>query len=180
MTAGPGRRVRAAWLLPLLVALVIGVPILEVWGIIAIGQRLGGLVTVGLLIATSLAGAWLMRREGSRAWRALVGAFNSGKLPAGELADAALVLVGGVLLMLPGFFTDVIGFFFLLPLTRPLARTLVGFVIARRMARAGVNLDLIRAKVERDTVIEGETVPDQPTPPKPDSDPTVIKGEIEP
>ena len=79
-----------------------------------------------------------MRREGGRAWTALNEAFGTGRMPTGELADAALVLVGGVLLMLPGFVTDVIGFFFLLPFTRPLARKLLAFVVGRRLARMGV------------------------------------------
>ena len=58
-------------------------------------------------------------------------------MPTGELADAALVLVGGLLLMLPGFVTDLIGLFFLLPLTRPLARKAIAFFVARRLNRMG-------------------------------------------
>ena len=78
-----------------------------------------------------------MRHEGRRAWSALNDAFNSGRMPTGELADAALVLVGGVLLMLPGFATDLIGFLFLLPITRPYARRVLAFFVARRISRLG-------------------------------------------
>ncbi len=60
-----------------------------------------------------------MQREGQRAWSALNTAFASGKMPTGELADAALILVGGLLLMLPGFITDIFGFVFLLPVHPP-------------------------------------------------------------
>ena len=84
----------------------------------------------------------------------------------------ALVLVGGVLLMLPGFVTDLIGFFFLLPFTRPLARRFLAFVAARRMARLGLTGMYAR---HDETVIEGDTVPDAP----PSSGPVVIAGEIE-
>ena len=78
-------------------------------------------------------------------------------MPTGELADAALVLVGGVLLMLPGFVTDLFGLLFLLPFTRPLARRLLAFLVGRRLSRMGVWRRVVRRDV---TVIEGETVPD--------------------
>ena len=99
------------------------------------------LPTVLLLLVESALGAWLVKREGRRAWTALRFALRTGRLPARELADAALVLVGGTLLLTPGFVTDVAGFFLILPVTRPLARRLLGWLAARRagvlMARRG-------------------------------------------
>jgi UPF0716 protein FxsA len=147
-----------------------------------VGQRIGALPTIGLLIAEAFLGAWLMRREGSKTWRALNTAITTGKLPTGEMLDAVLVMVGGVMLMLPGFFTDIFGLIFLLPFTRPIARNLLHLFIARRAARSGLDLGVMRAKVERDTVIRGETVPDDAPrkDPEPPSDQIVIKGEIEP
>ena len=97
------------------VCLLVAVPIFEVWLLIQVGHQLGLWPTVLILVLEAVLAAWLMRREGSRAWKALTDAFATGKVPSGELADAALILVGGVLLMLPGFVTDVIGFLFLLP-----------------------------------------------------------------
>ena len=79
-----------------------------------------------------------MRHEGSRAWKALNDAYTTGKVPTGQLADAALILVGGVLLMLPGFVTDVFGFLFLLPWTRPFARKMIAFFVARRISKRAV------------------------------------------
>lgn len=114
-------------------ALFIGLPILEIWVILQVGHRIGALPTVLLLIAESALGAWVVRREGSRAWHALTGALASGSLPGRELADAALVLVGGVLLLTPGFVTDIFGFFFVLPFTRPLARRLMASVVSQRL-----------------------------------------------
>ena len=108
-------------------------------------------------------GAWLTQREGRRAWQALVDAFGGGKLPTGRLADAALVLVGGILLMLPGFLTDVLGLLMLLPVTRPLVRRLLAFILARNAARAPSD----------PLVIRGETVDSPP------SGPVVIRGEVE-
>jgi UPF0716 family protein affecting phage T7 exclusion len=78
-------------------------------------------------------GAWIVRREGRRAWRALTTTFQQGGLPERELADAALVLVGGVLLLTPGFVTDVFGFLFVLPFTRPLVRRSLTAFVGRRV-----------------------------------------------
>jgi len=133
-------RRRGGWL-PLLVLLVliIGVPALEVWLILKVGHQIGVLPTLAVLFVEAVIGGLLMRHEGRRAWSALNDAFNSGRMPTGELADAALVLVGGVLLMLPGFATDLIGFLFLLPITRPYARRILAFFVARRISRLGWN-----------------------------------------
>ena len=178
----PLPRARRPWLGPLLLVTFITVPIVEVWTLVAVGQRIGVAWTIVVLVVEFLLGVWLIRHEGSKARTALNNAFASGKLPAGELLDAMLIMVGGVLVMLPGFFLDIFGLIFLLPFTRPLARGLLGLFIARRAARSGINLDVMRARVERDTVIKGETVPDAPSDterPTPD-DQIVIKGEIEP
>src|SRR5690349_5206972 len=109
----------------LLVVLFLLVPIIEIYVIVQVGQEIGALPTVALLIVESLIGAWLVRREGRRAWNALRAAVTTGQLPSRELADAGLVLIGGTLLLTPGFVTDVVGFFFVLPLTRPVARRLL-------------------------------------------------------
>ncbi len=179
-------RGRRPWLAPLVLLFFVLVPVIEVWLLVSVGQRIGALPTLGILIVQAILGGWLMRREGAKAWRALNESINSGRLPGGELLDPVLIVVGGVLVMLPGFFTDIFGLIFLLPFTRPLARGLLQLFIARRAARSGIDLQVMRVKMEGDTVIRGETVPDQPAPdhtanpPRPASDPTVIKGEIEP
>jgi UPF0716 protein FxsA len=114
------------------------VPLLEVFVIVSVGQVIGGWQTVGLLFAMSILGTYVVRREGASAWRELQGALGSGRIPGRELADAALVLVGGTLLLTPGFLTDVVGLFLLLPFTRPLARRLLIRVVARRVPVVGV------------------------------------------
>jgi UPF0716 protein FxsA len=170
-------RLRHGWPLVLLAALLVAIPILEVWLLVKVGQQLGLLQTVLILIAEAIIGALLMRHEGSRAWKALNDAFTQGKVPTGELADAALILVGGILLMLPGFLTDIIGFVFLLRWTRPVARKIIAFFVARRISRLGI--PVMRARLDTDNLIQGETV-EQPgaNQRKPDS-PTIIAGEIE-
>jgi UPF0716 protein FxsA len=119
----------------LAVALLV-LPILEIYVIIQVGQLIGAVPTLVLLVLESALGAWLVKNEGRRAWRALSEAFGSGRLPGRELADAALVLVGGTLLLTPGFVTDVFGFFFVLPFTRPLARRWLSWLVSRRVVRA--------------------------------------------
>lgn len=109
------------------------VPVLEIWLLIQVGQVIGGWTTVALLIADSLLGAWIVRREGRRAWKALQEALGAGRMPDKELADGGLILVGGALLLTPGFLTDVFGFLCVLPFTRPLMRRLAGWFFARRV-----------------------------------------------
>lgn len=113
--------------------LLLVVPILEVMALVAVGQVIGGWPTFFLLVAISVLGAWLIRREGARAWGALVGALRSGRMPARELADGVLVLIGGTLLLTPGFLTDIVGFALVVPVTRPVARRLLETVITKRL-----------------------------------------------
>jgi len=107
------------WVLALLFVVV---PVLEIYVLIQVGQVIGAWWTILLLVADGFLGSWLMKREGGRAWGALRQALEGGRMPARELADGALILIGGTLLLTPGFLSDVVGFFFVLPFTRPVAR----------------------------------------------------------
>ena len=128
----------------LAVALLV-VPLLEILAIIQVGRVIGGWPTVALLLLLSTLGAWLVRREGSRTWDALRSALTSGQMPAAQLVDAALVLVGGVLLLAPGFLSDIVGFFFILPMTRPITgRWLQAIVERQLLARAGIVRGTVR------------------------------------
>jgi len=115
------------------------VPLAEIALIIAVGKVIGGWQTVALLLFESALGAYLVKREGRRAWQALRVALSTGTMPGRELADAALVLIGGTLLLTPGFLTDIVGFFFILPLTRPITRAWLQGVVERRLVpRSGI------------------------------------------
>jgi len=178
----PQQRSSGSWILPVLLVAMVALPFLEIYLIVQVGQLIGVWWTLAILVGEALLGAWLMRREGTRAWKALNEAFASGKMPTGELADTALILVGGVLLVMPGFVTDVFGLLFLLPFTRPLARKVLAYAVARRMSRLGVSTSVY---VRRDgSVIEGETVPDLQPPSDSGrsgsaSGPVIIAGEID-
>ncbi|HEU0101678.1 MAG TPA: FxsA family protein [Mycobacteriales bacterium] len=106
----------------LLVLALIAVPIVELYVILQVGQQIGALATVVLLVAVSLLGAALLRREGARAWRAFREATLRGRVPAREVADGFLVLLAGALLLTPGFATDVVGLLLLLPPVRAVLR----------------------------------------------------------
>ncbi len=131
MSSAPkARRMRLTKLA--LVALLL-LPIIEIVVIVAVGEAIGGWPTFLLIVATSLLGAWLIRREGAKAWRALDQAVRSGRMPTREIADGIVVLVGGGLLLVPGFVTDVVGLVLVLPFVRPVARNLLAAVISRRL-----------------------------------------------
>lgn len=120
-----------------MVVAFIGVPLLEVYVLIQVGQVIGPWWTILLLIVASVLGTWLIRREGGRAWRALTEALQTGRMPARELADGALILIGGTLMLTPGFVTDAVGVLLILPVTRPVARRLLTGVVARRLLPSG-------------------------------------------
>ncbi len=110
-------------------------PLVEIVVAILVGQAIGGWLTFVLLLALSLLGLVLVKREGRRTWAALNTALRSGAMPAREIADAVLVLVGGVLLLTPGFLTAVVGLLFLLPFTRPVTRRWLELAVSRRLLR---------------------------------------------
>jgi UPF0716 protein FxsA len=118
------------WVLALLFVVV---PVLEIYVLIQVGQVIGAWWTILLLILDSLFGTWLIKREGARAWQALQVALESGRMPARELADGALILIGGTLMLTPGFVTDAFGILLILPFTRPVARRLLTQVVTRRL-----------------------------------------------
>src|SRR3954466_6302807 len=112
--------------MPLLLILVfIVVPIAELALLIQVGQLIGVWWTIGLLIADALLGSWLLRTQGRAAWRRFNEALSSGRVPHREGVDGVLVIFGGVLLLTPGFITDIFGLLFLIPPTRVLMRRLL-------------------------------------------------------
>lgn len=125
-------------MLPVLVLAFIVVPLAEIYVIVQVGDAIGVLRTIALLLAVSLSGAWLVRREGTRAWRAVQNALAEGRMPGSEIVDGALVLAGGVLLLTPGFITDAAGAVLVLPPTRAVVRRLARYWLARRVTTVTV------------------------------------------
>lgn len=113
--------------------LFIGVPLLEILVLIQVGQVIGAWWTILFLVLDSVIGAWLIKREGGRAWRALTEALGSGRMPARELADGMLIVAGGALMLTPGFVTDLLGVAMILPFTRPVARRALTRMVTARL-----------------------------------------------
>lgn len=148
-------RRRVPWWL--LVLLFVVLPVVEIYVLIQVGQVIGAWWTVLLLLADGFLGGWLMKREGGRAWRSLREALENHRMPARELADAALILVGGTLLLTPGFVSDVVGFFLVLPLTRPVARRALTGFLTRRLLTTPQGPGT-RQRPGPDAVVRGEVV----------------------
>ena len=115
-------------------------PVVELLVAIKVAQLIGALDTVLLLIISWPVGVWAVRSQGRAVWRRTTAAFSTGRAPGREVLDGALVLIGGLLLILPGFIGDVVGGWLLVPQTRslvrrPLTRLLQARVL-RRAARA--------------------------------------------
>src|SRR5829696_6201476 len=109
----------------LLVLLFIVVPIAELALLIQVGQAIGVWWTVLLLVADAVLGSWLLRSQGRLAWRRFNQALAEARVPHREVVDGVLVIFGGVLLLTPGFITDIMGLLFLFPPTRVVLRRLL-------------------------------------------------------
>jgi UPF0716 protein FxsA len=120
----------------LVVALVV-VPLVEVYVLVQVGQSIGALSTIALLVVMSVIGAFVLRREGARAWRAFRSALSAGRVPTREVLDGGLVLFGGALLLTPGFATDAFGLLCVLPPTRAALRRALTRFVRRRLGVAG-------------------------------------------
>jgi UPF0716 protein FxsA len=114
-----------------LVLLFILVPILELYVIIQVGQEIGALWTIAILVADSILGSLLLRSQGRSAWRRFNAALSAGRPPAREVLDGVLIVFGGALLLTPGFATDIAGLLLLIPPTRAVIRG----VLVRRLAK---------------------------------------------
>jgi UPF0716 protein FxsA len=108
--------------MPVLVALFIVVPIVELFVIIKVGQLIGLWPTLALLLADAVLGSMLLKHQGRSAWRRFNEALAARRFPGKEVADGALIIVGGTLLLTPGFLTDIVGLVLLIPPTRALVR----------------------------------------------------------
>jgi UPF0716 protein FxsA len=119
---------------PLLVLLFIVVPLVELFVIIEVGQWIGALPTIALLLLDSILGAALLRSQGRAAWRRFNLALAEGRIPHREAFDGALIIFGGALLLTPGFITDIVGLLLLLPPTRAAIRRGLASLFRRRIA----------------------------------------------
>ncbi|HEX3733907.1 MAG TPA: FxsA family protein [Solirubrobacterales bacterium] len=121
-----------------LVILFIVVPIAELYVIIQVGEAIGVLPTLALLLLDALLGSLLLRHQGRGAWRRFNAALAERRFPGKEVADGLLIVVGGTLLLAPGFLTDIVGVFLLIPPTRAIARAVLRRVTIGRFTVVGM------------------------------------------
>jgi UPF0716 protein FxsA len=120
-----------------LVLIFIVVPIAELYVIIQVGNAIGLVPTLVLLLADALLGSILLRYQGRAAWIRFNRALAEGRVPHKEVFDGVLVIMGGALLLTPGFLTDIVGLIFLIPPTRALIRAMSARFVRRRLALGG-------------------------------------------
>lgn len=116
------------------------VPLLELYLLIEAGRTIGVGATILLVLLTGVAGAWLARSQGVEILRRIQAETAGGRMPPETLLDGALVLIGGLLLLTPGFFTDLLGFSFLVPFTRRLWRRILSSWLQRQLQRGVITV----------------------------------------
>ncbi|WP_127576304.1 FxsA family protein [Paenibacillus barengoltzii] len=104
-------------------ALIVLIPIVEFWGYMYVGEKLGVGKTIFLTLATSVIGGLMMQFEGRKVLADARAQMSGGQLPGRMVLDGLCVFAGGILLLIPGFITDIIGFTMVFPLTRILYRS---------------------------------------------------------
>ncbi len=109
----------------LLFLVFIVLPLAELYVIIQVGQAIGILPTLALLLVDGIVGASVARSQGRLAWMRFNEVLASGRAPAREVADGAMIMFGGALLLSPGFLTDILGFALLLPPSRAVIRSVI-------------------------------------------------------
>jgi len=145
--------------------LILGLPTLEIYLLIELGSEIGALLTVFLVVFTAVLGAFLMQRQGIGTMLRVRQAMDRGEVPALEMLEGAVLLVGGLLLLIPGFFTDALGFLCLIP---PLRRLLLlGF-----LRRAQIHGEVV-SSVHRSSSSSAPSSPSSSS-----SGPRVIEGEF--
>jgi UPF0716 protein FxsA len=158
---------------PLLFVLLLVLPIAELWVLVQVADVIGVVPSLLLLLAVSMTGAWLLKREGMATWRRLQQTISRGGVPAQEVTDGALIMLGGALLLTPGFLTDVVGLLLVLPFTRVFVkssfRRFIATAATKRFGgaayagRAGKRVYDERVVKNRPPVIETKEITPTPT-----------------
>jgi UPF0716 protein FxsA len=142
----------------LLVLAFIVVPLVELAIIIQVGQAIGLLWTIALLVVDSVVGAWLVRREGTRAWSRFRAALDQGRVPTDEVLEGALVLFGGALMLTPGFASDALGLLLMIPPARRLIAAVLKRRLGARFSVSSMSVGGNATRRTRDDVVDVEVI----------------------
>ncbi|MFC3996339.1 FxsA family protein [Nocardiopsis sediminis] len=141
--------------MPLLIVLALmALPFVEIWLMVLIGQQIGPAWTIVALFALTASGTLVVRRAGTKAFREADAAMRTGQQPQRGVLDTVMLMVGGILLIIPGFLTGALGALMALPFTRPLLRWAFSGWAERRMKK-------MRERAEREFATLGVHVPGQ-------------------
>jgi UPF0716 protein FxsA len=116
-----------------LLALFIAIPVVELLLFLTVGRWIGWDVTLAIILATAVLGAWLTKRQGLQALARFRSAASEGRLPHAEVMDGLMILVAGALLLTPGFLTDTVGFLLLTPGVRRWVRPRLAEAVKRHV-----------------------------------------------
>lgn len=122
---------------PLLPLFIVALPFIEIAGFVIVGDEIGVLATLALVIAAAVLGAMLLRIQGFGVMTRIRREVEAGRDPSGEVAKGVMVLLAGILLLIPGFFTDIVGLLLFLPPVREFAWRLLKKRVVVSSARFG-------------------------------------------
>jgi UPF0716 protein FxsA len=131
--------------------LVLLIPFVEIYLLLKVGGIIGAFPTIFLVVFTAVLGTWLLRQQGFATFQRLQENLAKGTIPAYEMIEGPIILVGGVLLLTPGFITDILGFACLIPQLR---RKIAQYIIENHLVQAGGHYQWGKPK-EKDA-LEGE------------------------
>jgi UPF0716 protein FxsA len=127
------------------------IPLLEIYLLVEIGEIIGAMPTILLVVFTAISGAWLLRQQGFETFRRFQQSLAQGEIPAYEIIEGPIILLGGVLLLTPGFFTDLLGLICLIP---PVRRKVAQYILEKHLIQASGFYQ--PATVAKNNILEGE------------------------
>jgi len=129
---------------------VLIIPFAEIYLLLEVGSVLGAFWTIFLVVFTAALGAWLLRQQGFSTFRRFQESLTQGIIPAYEMIEGPIILLGGALLLTPGFITDLIGFACLVPSLR---KKIAQYVLEKHLIQAS---GVFQEKTAKANVLEGE------------------------
>jgi UPF0716 protein FxsA len=137
----------------ILLLIVLVIPFAEIYLLLGVGSIIGAFPTILLVVFTAVLGAWLLRQQGFTTFRRFQESLARGEIPAYEMVEGPLILVGGALLLTPGFITDVLGLACLIPATR---KKIAQYIIEHYLVVAEASAGFGQTKAAESNVLEGE------------------------
>lgn len=129
------------------------VPFIEIYVLLQVGSIIGAFPTIFCVVFTAVLGAWLLRKQGFATWQRFQSNLQQGQIPAYEMIEGPILLIGGALLLTPGFFTDLLGFACLIPALR---RKIAQYVIENHLLAAQTGSIFKQKANFNEGAIEGE------------------------